>query len=261
MINTNDDLYEYVHLVANECAPEYDCFDGENIEQVESIVGHDFLRMLDSGKLKFRFTKENYLDNYSIIETLMAYNIDIEKFWYAMLFIDHFTETKFINAFLMEDSALSQLESFAQLLSNENSRLSVNFGKREKQTITYRRLLNTIVNMMNEMCKANENNTEFTAQPINLSDKSRVTRSTSLQVAFITERYLKLFEKLDIDKTKKANVSPTISLNKKFLISRILYFTKMVRNKSYLYDDATLRGILKTYKDAKIDTISNKYLR
>jgi len=259
MININDELYEYVRLIANECADEWE-FDGENYEQVESIVPFDFLRMLDSGKIRFRFTKEDYLENYSIIETLRAYNIDIEKFWYAILFIDHFTETKFVNAFLMEDSPLSQLESFAQLLSNENSRLSVNFGKREKQTITHRILLNTIVNIMNEICNANRDNTVFNGKPINMSDKSRVTRSTSLQITYITERYLKLFEALDIDKIKSVNKFKTVSLNKMFLISQILYFTKMVTNKKYLYDDDTLRGILKTYKNVKIDTISNKYL-
>ena len=260
MIDIYDNLYQYVRIVANECAPEYVCFDGENIEQVESIVSSGFLQMLDKGKIKFRFTKENYLNNYSIIETLTAYNIDIEKFWYAMLFIDHFTETKFVNAFLMEDSALSQLESFTRLLSNENSRLSVNFGKREKQTITYRILLNTIACMMDEMCKANKNNAAYTSKPINISDKSRVTRSTSLQIAYITERYIELFKALNIDKTKNINKFKTVSLNKMFLISQILYFTKMVTNKKYLYDDDTLRGILKTYKDVKIDTVSNKYL-
>jgi hypothetical protein len=201
------------------------------------------------------------LENYSIIETLNAYNIDIEKFWYAMLFIDHFTETKFVNAFLLEDSPLSQLESFAQLLSNEHSRLSVNFGKREKQTITNRFLLKTLANTMIEMCNANKGNDYFSGQPINLSDKSRVTRSTSLQITYITQRYQNLFKALDIDKSKNTDKFQTASLNKMFLISRILFFTKMVRNKKYLFDDDTLRGILKTYKDVKIDTVSNKYLR
>lgn len=63
MIKTHDRLYDYVHAVATECAPDYDFFE-EDMPQTESIVGHDFLRGMD--KMSFPFTKEHYLKNHEI---------------------------------------------------------------------------------------------------------------------------------------------------------------------------------------------------
>jgi len=245
MINTKGGLYEYLRLVANECAPCYDCFDGETNEQVESYVWDSFLRQMESGELHFRFTKEDYLKNNDIIETLNAYNIDIEKFWFAILFIDHYTEKTFINAFSMEKTPMEQLKLLVLYLSVENSSLSVIYGKgkNEKMTITERRILSHLAAIINKSCVENENNNEFYSQTLNMKNEKKVSKSASYQVAYATERYQKLFKALDIDAMKNTKGVKTKEMNKLLLISRILYFTKMVdqRKLSYLIDDNALK--------------------
>ena len=51
----------------------------------------------------------------------------------------------------------------------------------------------------------------------------------------------------------------TVSLSKTLLISKLIYFTKLSKNKNFSEDEFTLKGYIKQYKDKKIDTINSIY--
>ena len=93
-----DEKYlEYVIVVANEFNP---CIESdfvqqsdnpedviENLSIVPSYAPHVFKKRYNLGKLKPPFTINEYLKNEKIQSVLSKFQLDIEKFWYLMLYI------------------------------------------------------------------------------------------------------------------------------------------------------------------------------
>ena len=60
--------------------------------------------------------------------------------------------------------------------------------------------------------------------------------------------------------------SPLAELNMRYfnsanglLISKLIYFTKLSKNKNFSEDEFTLKGYIKQYKDKKVETINSIY--
>ena len=71
------DVHEYVHLIINEVAPEYEPEFGYRYDIPSSEMS--FVRNLP--KMKFPFSHEDYIGNEPVIKSAEALGLDREKFW------------------------------------------------------------------------------------------------------------------------------------------------------------------------------------
>ena len=66
-------------------------------EQTYGIRTPQFEYRYCTGKIKMPFAKSDYLANDDIIATVMGLGLDVEKFWFALVFIYDYVETSFKN--------------------------------------------------------------------------------------------------------------------------------------------------------------------
>lgn len=80
--NWNDEAMEYVNRLTDKINVGWDgedyCLSDWNLR---------FLSRMNRGVIKPPFTYEAFKDNKEIIATLEGYELDVEKFWVALLYI------------------------------------------------------------------------------------------------------------------------------------------------------------------------------
>lgn len=270
-ISYNDPKYKLLYIVGNEAAPEFDYDEEGNCFQWESIVPYDFLKRIN--RIKFPFTYDDYINNKDIIAMLIGYEIDIEQFWFAMLFIYDFTWIKCINVLKLGETAKVQIENLKEFLSGINS-FTMSADGKKKLVINESIIINDLKHHLETLLADESFDLGFTS--INLKQPSNYSYSTSDQMGYAATRFIKLFEALNLpikrgkyvylkyqeidgEKNPVENSKYEVSFNKMLFISRLLYFMKFTNNISFLLDDNSLKGILKQYDESKINSFNTKY--
>ena len=77
-------------------------------EQTYGIRTPQFEYRYCTGKIKMPFAKSDYLANDDIIATVMGLGLDVEKFWFALVFIYDYVETSFKNCGLVKPASLDK---------------------------------------------------------------------------------------------------------------------------------------------------------
>ena len=77
-------------------------------EQTYGIRTPQFEYRYCTGKIKMPFAKSDYLANDDIIATVMGLGLDVEKFWFALVFIYDYVETSFKNYSLVKPASLDK---------------------------------------------------------------------------------------------------------------------------------------------------------
>ena len=111
------EIYEYVHNIGNRTFPAYEIEEDGKEYQVETACTIDFIALHKDGRLdmsRFPFTKEQFLVNKPIICSLRALDIDIEKFWVALLFVYDLTRKQTENVMAIPAPAFDQFRAFAK---------------------------------------------------------------------------------------------------------------------------------------------------
>lgn len=123
----DEPLLEYLVIVSNHF---WECYDSKIRMMVNSVVPEDFCRRYHEGKIKTAF-RQKYLEATEIQDTLKAYRIDTQKFWYLCLLVKDYSEGQTQKASLSNPTHKEEL----QLLLAELGKLtnSAN-GLREKLT-------------------------------------------------------------------------------------------------------------------------------
>lgn len=113
------EIYEYVHSIGNRMFPAYEIEEDGKEYQVDTACTIDFIVPHRDGQLdmsKFPFTKKQFLENTSVIRSLQALGINIEKFWVALLFVYYLTQKKTENVMAIPAPAFDQFRAFAKYL-------------------------------------------------------------------------------------------------------------------------------------------------
>lgn len=218
---------------------------------------------------------QSYKKNHNIIDTIEGFGLDVDQFWYAILFIYWLTEIRCVNVFRPEGNSAEQMRKLSDYLQGVKDFTIVVEGKK-KLVINDTGVIASIQKFMDDRIVLYEERglDDFTSY----NSKSNHNESASIQMWFATMRYLKLFENLELptirardsevkyykrmvagERIDKGGGNKTVSYNKMLLISRIMYFTRMTRNENYLGSDEILKGIVKQYKNLKINTHNPKY--
>lgn len=266
-------LLEYMEEVAVLYVPDYD-IDHETGEQY--IYGTTalplFIRRYNQNKLYGNFTYEDYIANKDIQNTLKGLGVDIDKFWFLLLFIFDYTCGTCLDGMKATGIGIEQLTKFAKAIADnrkEINQFGVSFqkpiaisvkveGKHQividnANAIGY--LATTIINNLKEI----EEHPWMQSQQVSMTTNAEEKESIQIYLFykifndfFNLEPYNKLFNV----RQKKGS---TISLSKTLLISRLIYFTKLSTNKNFSEDEFTLKGYIKQYKDKRIDTVNSIY--
>ena len=276
-MNPYDPIYDYVHMIAFECAPDVDFDDNGEPFLCGSIVGHDVVRRFD--KLEFPFTKQEYYNNTDVLAVLRAYEIDIEKFWYAILFIYHFTKSKIADGIKISPRNIDLIHSLLDYLRNGKKVVVTVTAENKKQNLTIKErvALSAVADVIEAAMPDLENVPMIYGQALNIGEKAKVGTKASSQIAYATARYQALFENLELARKRATHTKAAIfndesgrgvdngqtdglSFNRKLLISRLMYFSCFTENEEYLFSEEPLNGVLKDYKNVEINTASAEYL-
>ena len=266
-------LLEYMEEVAVLYVPDDD-IDHETGEQY--IYGTTalplFIRRYNQNKLYGNFTYEDYIANEDIQNTLKGLGIDIDKFWFLLLFIFDYTCGTCLDGMKATGIGIEQLTKFAKAIADNHKEIN-QFGVSFKKPITISvkvegkhqividnanaigYLATTIINNLKEI----EEHPWMQSQQVSITTNAEEKESVQIWLFYkMFNDFFNLspYNKLFNVRQKKGS---TISLSKTLLISRLIYFTKLSMNKNFSEDEFTLKGYIKQYKDKRIDTVNSIY--
>ena len=268
-----DTRLEYMEAIAVKYVPDVDIDPATGERYVCGTTALPlFIRRYNQNKLYGNFTYGDYIANEDIQNTLKGLGVDIDKFWFLLLFIFDYTCGTCLDGMKATGIGIEQLTKFTKAIADNHKEIN-QFGVSFKKPIT----ISVKVEGKHQIVIDNANAIGYLATTIinNLKEIEEHPWMQSQQVSITTNAEEKesvqiwLFYKMFNDffnlspYNKQFNVrqkkGSTISLSKTLLISRLIYFTKLSMNKNFSEDEFTLKGYIKQYKDKRIDTVNSIY--
>lgn len=268
-----DERLEYMEAIAVEYVPDVD-IDPETGERY--ICGTTalpiFVRRYNQNKLYGNFTYENYIANEDIQNTLKGLGVDIDKFWFLLLFIFDYTCGKCLDGMKAKGIGIEQLTKFAKAIVDNHKEIN-QFGVSFKKPITISvkvegkhqividnanaigYLATTIINNLKEI----EENLWMQEQKVEMSTHAEEKESVQIWLFYkMLNNFFSLspYNKQFNVRQKKGSI---ISLSKTLLISRLIYFTKLSKHSKFSNDEDVLKGYIKQYKNKRINTVNSIY--
>ena len=215
-----------------------------------------FVKEYETGKTSIPFTYKGYCDNKNIIGTIKAFGLDVEKFWYAVVFIYWLTEKESVNVVELKETIGEQMQKLLDFLQGIHSFTIATEGKKNI-SISDTHIIRSLREFISESLERDKD--ILNSYSINLSAPTYGLLSLSKQMFFAATRYIKLLKNLELP-PKPARADKTISSNKMLLISRLMHFYRFTDNENFLNSDESLKGIIKQYKDVTINTVNPRHL-
>lgn len=208
--------------------------------------------------IKYLFSKTDYLekDKYKEIrETVKAFGLDIEKFWYLLLFIYDYVDCHLSRGKIITDTSktafakhlMKQLDN----INDEDVEITIKCNRKRIKISEIGK--QSILAMLNEGYKHLYKDNNF-YDLATFDGKAQFSLSYHINMA--VEMYDYTFDYLENEgKEICVDKSSGASLNKKLLFSRIMHLYRWTENDSFLFDDSSLKGILKSYKTKSLPPI------
>lgn len=222
-----------------------------------------FAKRYNERKLTNYFTYEEYLKQNEIQEHIAELGLDIDRFWFLILFVYDFSESVCINGIGLVDSAYDQLQKLIETITSHVEKFDAQTGsildtdikmeirvKGVKRTITIDNP--TALHFIADTCARRmkeENAEDWTCLRYQeLQDDSK-SLSDSPYIYYFATMLLKFF---DTQETVKAfrKKGAKHSIKERALISRLIHFTKLSKKEIWLTDDEILKSFLKQYKES-----------
>lgn len=264
-----DDILEYVYEYS--LAHLGDIWD--DIDGNPYIAGTDgpncFKKRYNARKIDSHFKYEDYKNNSDIQHTLIGLGIDVEKFWYLVLFLFDLSYTSAFDAEHIPDSPKLQIDKFINFIVERRTAESGVFAKKlfkedititvgvkgKKVVVDVPEAVLFIASACSEQMKKDKSNT---LDRFGFTTCNKVTSSNSKLIwtfSLLFTRFFKLYPQFKA----KSSCSSDISYNKNLLISRLAYFSKLTLNKSYLSDGDIVKSLLRQYKGQSLKVINTAY--
>ena len=268
-----DTRLEYMEAIAVEYVPDVDIDPATGERYVCGTTASPlFIRRYNQNKLYGYFTYEDYIAHEDIQNTLKGLGVDIDKFWFLLLFIFDYNCGTCLDGMKATGIGIEQLIKFAKAIADNHKEIN-QFGVSFKKPITISvkvegkhqividnanaigYLATTIINNLKEI----EEHPWMQSQQVSITTNAEEKESVQIWLFYkMFNDFFNLspYNKLFNVRQKKGS---TISLSKTLLISRLIYFTKLSMNKNFSEDEFTLKGYIKQYKDKRIDTVNSIY--
>lgn len=271
-----DDAYEYVRYLAIKYYPDYDnqpdLYDAElppidalvnaisrqGVEGTKPVIigcerGFSIFKRIQEGKASFFFTKEDYDSNTSLQNSIKAIGLDVEKFWHALLFIHHMAEMENINCRPLKPSIHDNIVELISALRSDETELIIKARGKKAVTLEDKNTKHTAAAFLEycddlyEKC----NNPTYTGRPVLLS-KADDDQGLNWQMYDEYNAFMDIFNKYCNDDDLPTRVKgQTCTRDKDWIISRILFFTKLSSNKRFWEDRNAMRSVKNYCKNHK----------
>ena len=251
-----DTRLEYMEAIATKYAPDVDTDPSTRERYICGTTALPiFIRRYNQNKLYGNFTYEGYLANEDIQNTLKGLGVDIDKFWFLLLFIFDYTCGTCLDGMKATGIGIEQLTKFAKAIADNHKEIN-QFGVSFKKPITISvkvegkhqividnanaigYLATTIINNLKEI----EEHPWMQSQQVSMTTNAEEKESVQIWLFYkMFNDFFNLspYNKLFNVRQKKGS---TISLSKTLLISRLIYFTKLSTNKNFSEDEFTLNS-------------------
>lgn len=278
-LGDNDPLLDYLVDVANHFWLNYDPH-GYTVDKdgnkkwgclCPSLVPEQFAERFFAGYINTD-REQKYLDSTEVLDTLKAFGLDADKFWYLCLAIkdvvEGYTDTA-IRSKKNPRQELKELEDELDKLEPECNHgsfkckgsgvLTLKVGKHPIKVTSPTTL--TLINMAihNLLEEYKENNSLFDSIGMDFNDT--VTLKPIYKIALFN-KFLSWFLK-----DKVADKAVCASKDKSLLISRMIFILGISDDESFFdeyKEDGSranyLKNYIKKYKDIEPSTINNRYL-
>lgn len=276
-----DELLEYIEQVGCQYCPDVDWDEETNDYYTTGTTAlYWFKRRYNAGVLNASFKYEDYINNKDIQGTLQALNIDIEKFWYLLLFVSDYIVGSCLEGYKCHDTPRQMIQDLIKAIdANMNYDESAGFHFTHKLTLTLsiegKRspiVVENPIALAYLSCLCSTEPEEIKKNDIYLDSGGIISKTTDAEsdIVMITlfTRMLRYFL-IDVLPKSDAKVTAytTVSLNKMLLISRLVYFTKLSTNPKFTgYDKVKdkpclnyLKDYIKDYKDYEIKRTNTIY--
>ena len=215
------------------------------------------------GLIKEPFDKDKFLTKYVIVPTLQGFGIDLEKFWWVLLFIYDWTEQTFTNCLDIKSHSYGMLlRDLLDKLGDNWSDVTINIRKGKKNLTVNpsikRVMLNAVQSELEQLKKRGNDN----LVAYRLNDFTQSYTTLSYKIYFATGKLRQLFELLERYKKlikPKRSKNSIVSYNKMLLFSRIMCLYRYGDKEHYLDSDEALKAVMKDYKGRVPSTISSVY--
>lgn len=244
------DPYRYAYRLANLIAPEYE-YNEETGDtyQIESHIGYDVFYGIQNNRFRFDFTKEDYYANTEIQNDLKAMNIDCEAFWHSLVFLDAYSYDKFSHSHMLGKTKREIVDSIISILGSPDASIIVK-NRKSKLEVTDSDLIEHIHKSFDSIKDSVDDSSRvlFINETTNKSFSERISFEAHILIDFFKVLYA----------SENSNEGKQFR-NPLLLISRLLYFTGVANNESYLVSSDTLKGILKSYPNPGDKFVGNYF--
>lgn len=266
-----ESLLEYMTAVADRFAPDF-VFDSEgNAFEVDSQAPFIFKRRYNNGKLKVSFSYADYIkrdinDNENAIDIIHALGIDVEKFWYLLLFVVDYVVGSTSGTIKCNPSPREEIKRMVEMVETNEVSVSDFYGVRHREpmqlilrikgrrlVITNPNTISAIAGMCGMALEETGNIRLLDSCPSDITDKSDSVR------IWLFAKMLRCFFDLYPQFASRRKTGNDTTKSTLRLISKLVYMTGLTANEDYRTDDENLKGLLKQYRDYKIDTINTIY--
>ena len=217
------------------------------------------------------WTYEEYIKNKDIQATIAGLGYDVDKFWFALLFIYDYCQGDCFNAQEYGTNPHSELFRFSEIV-NENLindknpfeetiefekdiKLEIKVGNKVVHTIKTPNAIKYLADCSNKCCKElleMVDHGEYNTMHHITVKEERVFESQNYQIFLFTKLFTYLLRYFDMPKKNIRSRNNEVSYNKQFLISRLIYLTKISENEEFYYEPSTLKGYMSRYKNQGI---------
>ena len=268
-VKEEDDLLEYVKQVAMEFCPVV--YEGTYLLETQAL--DIFKNRYNRKFIDYKFSYTDYKKEDSIQKALQGIGIDINKFWYLVLFVFDYSNGSCLEGLKLYDSPKEELEKFINIVA---STCKEDKGVIKISGISFHKSLTLTLKGVKHPLVITNPNTIFYIACL-LEDGLESIEQDSIMSREIVSLYktkelytarIYLFAKMILYffvahpefKNHRAPKGSGMNFNKLLLISNLIYFTKLSKTDGYLGDDDTLKKLIKQYNNKEIRTVNNFYL-
>lgn len=242
-----------------------------------------FKRRYNERLIKIPLTYKDYKNNIEIKKAISALQLDIDKFWFAILFIWDYVDGECWQAFERGDSPANEVNNLLQAITQyeenpnanpltehiifkEELSLSLQVNGKSIHTIETANAIKFILKCcqehLDDLKPKNEFDTEHLNDNIEMVSyhpaKQQTTASTTKRICLFAQKFQLFFDTLSpaFSNYRKGERS---AYNVTFLISQLVYFTGISDNEDFQTDKRTLKGYLSKNKNMNWDVHNNIY--
>ena len=235
-----------------------------------SMAGFDarrigiFAKRMDSDSIECPYKQSAYMSDKNLMETISAMKMEPEKFWYLILFAYDYTIDACYNGVEVEEGGYEMMwnliERGRQLVYGEHpdplkvdASCTFHLQSRNYKIMETDSIAILLYWIHRGMIKANTTDKIWELNwLIDDYGTHENTRAESASVAIWCFATI-ILEFFNANKQfgGRAKRNSIISLNKKALVSQLIYYFKLSRNENFIYSDETLKGFLRQYRGRK----------